>query len=73
MDIITIKKNDPLFPEIFKAIGSVCPEHIGTMHTVRFAKKYGKPIKSVFFKGKNDMNSGNSYIVDQRIGEYIEI
>ena len=43
------------------------------MHTVRFAKKYGKPIKSVFFKGKNDMNSGNSYIVDQGIGEYIEI
>ena len=26
MDIITIKKNDPLFTETFKAIGSDCPE-----------------------------------------------
>ena len=56
-----------------EVIVAECPEHSGTMHTVRFAKKYGKPIKSVFFKGKNDMNSGNSYIVDQGIGEYIEV
>ena len=50
-----------------------CPEHSGTMHTVRFAKKYGKQVKSVFFKGSNDMNSGNRYIVEHGIGEYIEI
>lgn len=49
-----------------------CPEHSGTMHTVRFAQKYGKQVKSVFFKGSNDMNSGNRYIVEQGIGEYIE-
>ena len=49
-----------------------CPEHSGTMHTVRFAQKYGKEIKSVFFRGKNDMNSGNRYIVEQGIGEYVE-
>ena len=48
-----------------------CPEHSGTMHTVRFAQKYGKQIKAVYFKGRNDMNSGNRYIVDQGIGEYI--
>jgi hypothetical protein len=42
------------------------------MHTVRFAQKYGKQVKSVFFKGSNDMNSGNRYIVEQGIGEYIE-
>ena len=49
-----------------------CPEHSGTMHTVRFAQKYGKKVKSVFFKGRNDMNSGNRFIVEQGIGEYIE-
>lgn len=49
-----------------------CPEHSGTMHTVRFARKYGKQVKSVFFKESNDMNSGNRYIVEQGIGEYIE-
>ena len=48
-----------------------CPEHSGTMHTVRFAQKYGKQVKSVFFKGSNNMNSGNRYIVEQGIGEYI--
>ena len=50
-----------------------CPEHSGTMHTVRFAQKYGKQIKAVHFKGNNDMNSGNRFIVEQNIGEYIEI
>lgn len=49
-----------------------CPEHSGTMHTVRFAKKYGKKVLAVHFKKNNDMNSGNRYIVNQRIGEYID-
>ena len=49
-----------------------CPEHSGTMHTVRFAQKYGKEIRSVRFRGNNDMNAGNRYIVEQGIGEYIE-
>ena len=49
-----------------------CPEHSGTMHTVRFAQKYGKQVRAVLFKGRNEMNSGNSFIVEQGIGEYIE-
>ena len=49
-----------------------CPEHSGTMHTVRFAQKYGKQVRAVHFKGRNEMNSGNRYIVEQGIGEYIE-
>ena len=49
-----------------------CPEHSGTMHTVRFAQKYGKQVGAVHFKGRNEMNSGNSFIVEQGIGEYIE-
>ena len=48
-----------------------CPQHSGTMHTVRFAQKYGKQVKSVFFKGNSDLNSGNRYIVEQGIGEYL--
>lgn len=49
-----------------------CPEHSGTMHTVRFAQKYGKQVRAVHFKGRNEMNSGNRFIVEQGIGEYIE-
>ena len=49
-----------------------CPEHSGTMHTVRFAQKYGKQVKAVHFKKDNEMNSGNRYVVNQGIGEYIE-
>ena len=55
-----------------RVIVAECPEHSGTMHTVRFAQKYGKKVQSVFFKAKNEMNSGNRYIVEQGIGEYIE-
>ncbi len=47
-----------------------CPEHSGTMHTVRFAQQYGKAIKAVAYAKINDKNSGNRYIVNQHIGEY---
>jgi DNA processing protein len=49
-----------------------CPEHSGTMHTVRFAQNYGKQVRAVHFKRRNEMNSGNRFIVEQGIGEYIE-
>ena len=49
-----------------------CPEHSGTMHTVRFAQNYWKQVRAVHFKGRNEMNSGNRFIVEQGIGEYIE-
>ena len=50
-----------------------CPVKSGTMHTVRFAQKYGKQVKAVYFKTINDMNSGNRYIVQQGIGEHINL
>ena len=50
-----------------------CPEHSGTMHTVRFAQKYGKHIKAVHFKWTNEQNTGNRFIVDNHIGEYITV
>ena len=50
-----------------------CPVNSGTMHTVRFAQKYGKQVKSVFFNTRNELNSGNHYIVEHGIGEYLEL
>ena len=129
--IITINKNDELFPESFRAIGEDCPEKIyalgnldllksehmvaiigsrkatragnskayelglsyakrgyvvvsglalgcdaaahrgGTMHTVRFAQKYGKKIKAAIFPYDKDENSGNKYIITTGIGSGI--
>ena len=48
------------------------PQHSGTMYTVQFAQKYGKQIKAVEFRNVNEQNSGNRFIVDNNIGEYIE-
>ena len=48
-----------------------CPEHSGTMHTVRFAQKYGKTIKAVTFPHICEENSGNQYIIDSGIGSAV--
>lgn len=48
-----------------------CPEHSGTMHTVRFAQKYGKKIKAALFKNATEENSGNRLIISTGIGEAI--
>ena len=48
-----------------------CPEHSGTMHTVRFAQKYGKKVKAVRLPYDKEENSGNKYIIDTGIGEGI--
>lgn len=45
-----------------------CPVHSGTMHTVRFAQKYGKIIKAANFPYDKEENSGNKYIVTTGIG-----
>ena len=48
-----------------------CPEHSGTMHTVRFAQKYGKKVKAAIFKHVAEDNSGNRFIISSGIGEGI--
>ena len=48
-----------------------CPEHSGTMHTVRFAQKYGKKVKAARLSYDKEENSGNKYIIDTGIGEGI--
>lgn len=45
-----------------------CPVHSGTMHTVRFAQKYGKVIKAANFPYNKEENSGNKYIINTGIG-----
>jgi DNA processing protein len=42
--------------------------HSGTMHTVRFAQKYGKIIKAAKFPYNKEENSGNKYIITTGIG-----
>ena len=45
-----------------------CPFQSGTMHTVRFAQKYGKTIKAVNYPYSKEENSGNKYIISSGIG-----
>lgn len=54
-----------------EVIVAECPESSGTMHTVRYAQKYGKIIKASIFKHKIEENSGNRFIIDNGIGEGI--
>ena len=48
-----------------------CPEHSGTIHTVRFAQKYSKKVKAARLPYDKEENSGNKYIIDTGIGEGI--
>ena len=54
-----------------EVIVAECPEHSGTMHTVRFAQKYGKKVKAARLPYDKEENSGNKYIIDTGIGEGI--
>ena len=45
-----------------------CPYHSGTMHTVRFAQKYGKTIKAAILPYDKEENSGNKHIITSGIG-----
>ena len=48
-----------------------CHVHSGTMHTVRFAQKYGKMIKASNFPYSKEENSGNKYIITTGIGSRV--
>lgn len=47
-----------------KVVVAECPERSGTMHTVRFAQKYGKSVAAVLFDKWNERNTGNKYIIE---------
>ena len=42
-----------------------CPARSGTMHTVRFARKYGKKIYAVQYERYDEMSSGNEYLIKE--------
>lgn len=50
-----------------KLIVAECPIHSGTMHTVRFAQKYEKKIYAGQFTHYNQGNSGNEYLLKNKI------
>ena len=54
-----------------EVIVAECPKHSATMHTVRFAQKYGKKVKAARLPYDKEENSGNKYIIDTGIGEGI--
>ena len=54
-----------------EVIVAECPKHSGTMHTVRFAQKYGKKVKAARLPYDKEENSGNKYIINTGIGEGI--
>ena len=54
-----------------EVIVAECPKHSGTMHTVRFAQKYGKKVKAARLPYDKEENSGHKYIIDTGIGEGI--
>lgn len=51
-----------------EVIVAECPFHSGTMHTVRFAQKYGKTVKAAKLPYDKEENSGNKYIISSGIG-----
>lgn len=50
-----------------KLIVAECPVQSGTMHTVRFAQKYKKQIYAGRFEHYNWDNSGNEYLLKEKI------
>ena len=54
-----------------EVIVAECPKHSGTMHTVRFAQKYGKKVKAARLPYDKEETPGNKYIIDTGIGEGI--
>lgn len=50
-----------------KVIVAQCPLQSGTMHTVRFAQKYGKSIYAVQFDRYDASSSGNKYLLEEGI------
>lgn len=46
-----------------------CPLRSGTMHTVRFAQKYGKKVYAVRFGAYDESSSGNEYLIKEGMAE----
>lgn len=50
-----------------KVILAQCPEHSGSMHTMRFARKYGKSCYAVAYPQYTEINGGNKLLLDSNL------
>lgn len=46
-----------------------CPEHSGSMHTMRFARKYRKECLAVNYTKWSEINSGNRLLIDEGLAK----
>ncbi|MDE6560934.1 MAG: DNA-protecting protein DprA [Muribaculaceae bacterium] len=44
-----------------------CPEHSGSIHTMRFARKYDKTCFAATYTHRTDINSGNYYLIESSL------
>lgn len=56
-----------------QVIVAQCPERSGTLHTVRFAHKYGKEVLAVDFGYSNPANAGNCKLIESGQAEGIKL
>ena len=50
-----------------------CPEHSGSMHTMRFARKYHKTCLAVDFATQTNCNSGNKKLIDEGLANPLKL
>lgn len=55
-----------------KVILAQCPEHSGSMHTMRFARKYRKTCYAVAYPRYTETNGGNKLLLDLKLAEPIK-
>lgn len=50
-----------------------CPEHSGSMHTMRFARKYKKLSLAVEFPSYSETNGGNRLLIESEVASPIKV
>ena len=50
-----------------------CPEHSGSMHTMRFARKYRKNCLAVDFATQTNCNSGNKKLIEEGLANPLKL
>lgn len=48
-----------------------CPAQSGSLHTMRFARQYGKKCYAAFFSSRTDSNAGNYDLIDNNLAQPI--
>lgn len=50
-----------------------CPEHSGSMHTMRFARRYRKRCLAVAYPEYSEINGGNKFLIESKLAEPIKV